>query len=105
MEIPFDSLRKGSIAIQPLDDSDVRMDKMSNEYQAGLDCSCRRCRRRGPGHPRSRPTAGGVPAGDGAARKRRGEVVVLYAVGPMRVWDGNSSRTRADVCHSADIPQ
>lgn len=42
MEIPFDSLRKGSIAIQPLDDSDVRMDKMSNEYQAGLDCSFRR---------------------------------------------------------------
>lgn len=42
MEIPFDSLRKGTIAVQPLDGSDVRMDKMSNEYQAGLDCSCRR---------------------------------------------------------------
>jgi hypothetical protein len=44
-------------------------------------------------------------AGNGAARKRGGEVVMLYAVGPMRFWDGDSSRTRADVCHSADIPQ
>ena len=43
-------------------------------------------------------------AGNGAARKRSGEVVVLYGVGPMRDWDGDSSWTRTEV-DSADIPQ
>ncbi len=62
MEVPFDSRLKGS---------------MTAEYPVDSTSGRRRCRA-------SVDLVMAAAAGDGAARKRRGEVVVLYAVGPMR---------------------
>lgn len=82
MEIPFDSGRMGSTTAMCLGNS-------ASEW--------RRCRT-------SVGLVSTAAAGNGAARKRSGEVVVLYGVGPMREWDGDSSWTRTEV-DSADIPQ